>query len=799
MHFLIIFLLLLHFASTSFASIDTLSQGSSLSVDKPSDTLVSANGDFQAGFFQVGDNAFCFSVWFTRSKKPTLVWMANRDQPLNSKNSRLSLQKDGNLILMDADRTTIWTSATFSPLRLQLKLMNNGNLVLTTLQGTVIWQSFDSPTDTLLPGQAVTERASLVSSRSTTNYSSGFYKLYFDNDNVIRLLFKSPLLSSVYWPTLWKNPLEMGRSSYNVTKIAVLDSSGKFTSSDGYQILSTDYGKRLYRLLKIDPDGNLRLYSFNKDRQMWEVSWQAITDTCTVHGLCGANSMCTYNPVSGRTCNCLQGYKVKNPTDWTQGCVPDFNPSVFSCNHSKSLDFLHIPHSEFYGYDWNVTLVTSLKQCQDICLELCDKCIGIQFSFNQLTTSIYNCYPKTLLLNGRDSPSFTGHIYLKLPKETLHSFKKPLKKHSPLNCSIRLSQPLKRIYQTPGKNSTLSFLVWFASGMGAFEMSIIFLVWFFLFRTSKQPDVEDQQRHLLSTTGFQRFTYAELKTATKGFSEEIGRGAGGVVYKGTLCDYDNRVAAIKRLSEANQGEEEFLAEISTIGMLNHMNLIDMWEYCVEGKHRLLVYEYMEHGSLAHNLFCNTLDWKKRFDIAVGTARGLSYLHEECLEWVLHCDVKPQNILLDSDFQPKVADFGLSKLLNRDGHGNSAFSRIRGTRGYMAPEWVYNLRITSKVDVYSYGIVVLEMVTGKSPMELHSLENSTGIEHRRLVTWVTNKINSASTTMLWSEEIIDPKLEGRYDISQLEILVKVALQCVQDDMNERPSMSQVVEMLQPPVP
>lgn len=511
--------------------------------------------------------------------------------------------------------------------------------------------------------------------------------------------------------------------------------------------------------------------------------------------------MCTHDPVNGRTCYCLKGHRVKDPNDWTQGCEPEFNYTAdeLSCNNNRTesfLGFLHLPNTELFGYDWNVTRVTSLKECQNICLGLCDKCKAIQLKFNEFST--YNCYPKTLLLNGRDSPNFDGDIYLKLPKATLHSSDhKPIKKHSPLNCSIGLSQPLQRTYQKPKRNSTLSFLVWFASAIGVFEMSTIFLVWFFLFRTNKQTPGSsggDQQGYLLSATRFQRFTYAELKSATKGFREEIGRGAGGVVYKGALSD--DRVAAIKRLSEANiQGEAEFLAEISTIGMLNHMNLIDMWGYCVEGKHRILVYEYMEHGSLANNLSSNVLDWDKRFNVALGTAKGLAYLHEECLEWVLHCDVKPQNILLDSDFQPKVADFGLSKLLNRDERGSSAFSRIRGTRGYMAPEWVYNLRITSKVDVYSYGVVVLEMVTGKSPMGIHSVENSTGgIEQHRLVTWVKDKLNSAPTPMFWVEEIADPYLEGLYDVSQVEVLVKVALQCVQDDMNERPSMSQVVEML-----
>ncbi|KAK8492561.1 hypothetical protein V6N13_054032 [Hibiscus sabdariffa] len=185
-----------------------------------------------------------------------------------------------------------------------------------------------------------------------------------------------------------------------------------------------------------------------------------------------------------------------------------------------------------------------------------------------------------------------------------------------------------------------------------------------------------------------------------------------MVFKATLSD--GRFAAIKRLVDAYQGEAEFLAEVNTIGKLNHMNLTTMWGYCAEGKHRLLVYEYMEHGSLAENLSFKALDWKKRFNIAVGTARGLAYLHEECLEWVLHCDIKPHNILIDSNFQPKVSDFGLSWMLNRDDVKHSQVSRIRGTRGYMAPEWVSNFPITSKVDVYSYGAVLLELVTGRSP-------------------------------------------------------------------------------------
>ncbi|KAF2299249.1 hypothetical protein GH714_031115 [Hevea brasiliensis] len=185
---------------------------------------------------------------------------------------------------------------------------------------------------------------------------------------------------------------------------------------------------------------------------------------------------------------------------------------------------------------------------------------------------------------------------------------------------------------------------------------------------------------------------------------------------------------------------------------------------------------MEHGSLADNLSSNTLNWQNRLAIALGTAKGLSYLHEECLEWILHCDIKPQNILLDADYEPKVADFGLSKLFNRGGLNNSSFSRIRGTRGYMAPEWVYNLPITSKVDIYSYGIVVLEMVTGKSPTSIQ-IHNSEGLaEHgSRLVTWVREKMDGDASRDSWLGKILDPMMGTDYDKDKMELLVKVALQ------------------------
>ncbi|KAF8024652.1 hypothetical protein BT93_F1736 [Corymbia citriodora subsp. variegata] len=760
----------------SSASHTTLSRGDSLSVDNPDDILISKSGVFSAGFYPVGENAYCFAIWLSHppciGQNCTVVWMANWDVPVNGRYSKLSLKKSGNLVLTDASHAVVWATDTASlswsmaPIH-QLQLLDSGNLVLHDKEGNVpLWQSFDYPTDVLLPGQKLTWKTPLVLSRSTGNFSSGYYKLYFDDDNVLCLLFNGPLISSVYWPEpshmIWEN----GRTTYKDSRVAVLDSLGNFTSCDDLMFLTLDFGKKTQRMVKLDHDGNIRVYSREKDGK-WIVSWQGLSESCTVHGICGPNSVCSYSPSKGRSCSCLPGYVWNNDTDWTRGCAPKFE-SFCNKGSDAHVDFLRLPHHDFYGYDKGYFPNTTLASCKKSCADLCN-CKGFQYKFNGDSGS-FDCYPRLLLLNGYLSFSFSGSIYLKLPKANLSSYQIPTRGFNPLPCPPTVQEV---IHLKSHVNSTLEILLIFAS-------------------------VTDTNRRYatqyhLAARGFTRFTYAELKKATINFSKEIGRGSGGIVYKGVLLDHGE--VAVKRLNEVNQGEEEFLAEVRTFGNINHMNLIVMWGYCAEGKHRLLVYEFMDHSSLAENLSSNQLDWTKRYEIAVGSAKGLAYLHEECLEWVLHCDIKPHNILLDSNYQPKVADFGLSKILKREGLKNSSFSRIRGTRGYMAPEWVYNMPITSKVDVYSYGIVLLEMVTGRSPTEgLANTEGGDENESKLLASWVREKERTGVPTETWIKEIVDPRLTGEFDVRKIEVLVTVALQCVEGDRDARPTMSQVVKML-----
>ncbi|CAN1815514.1 Putative receptor protein kinase ZmPK1 [Linum perenne] len=728
--------------------------------------IVSPNRIFAAGFFPVGDNAFTFSVWFIDDENATVVWSANRDTPVNGKYSELAVQSSGNLVLTDAGRTVVWETKTTSFSSPRLLLLDSGNLVLRNSNGVILWQSFDFPTDTLLPNQPLTKEGRLVSSRSLTNRSSGYFKFYFDNDNVLRLLYADPDVSSVYWPDPELMSWEAGRSTYNSTRIALLDSLGNFNSTDGYSFSSSDYGVGvdIQRRITLDFDGNVRLYSRRRGQYgPWKITYQAMSQSCRIHGSCGPNSLCNYVPGLGRKCSCIPGYRAADETDWSLGCVREFN---IPCNKSNEIEFIKLTNVEFYGYDFAFHPNYTLEQCKNVCLSRCD-CLGFQFNMPY-------CFAKTMLLNGRHSSDFQGDLYLKVAKGVNSSYK-PLESFN-LKCpegAVKRVE-LERKYVRGKENGSLRFVLWFAVAMGGIEFVCIWLVWYYLMSKSWHgySSLEDQH----AAFGFRKFTYAELKKATRGFKDEIGRGCGGTVYKGILSD--QRVAAIKKLNEYadEQGEEEFRAEVNTVGKLNHMNLTEMWGYCSEGKHKMLVYEYVEHGSLEKNMMSRTLSWEKRFKIAVGTARGLAYLHEECLEWVLHCDVKPGNILVDKEYNGKVSDFGLSQAMKRG--GGEVTRRVRGTRGYMAPEWVLNQPITAKVDVYSYGMVVLEMVTGRSPV---------GTEE-----WVRERVKESPED--WVEEVVDEKLGGKYERKEVEVLVAVALKCVEVDKDSRPTMRRVVQDL-----
>ncbi|XP_052116375.1 G-type lectin S-receptor-like serine/threonine-protein kinase LECRK2 [Arachis duranensis] len=235
-----------------------------------------------------------------------------------------------------------------------------------------------------------------------------------------------------------------------------------------------------------------------------------------------------------------------------------------------------------------------------------------------------------------------------------------------------------------------------------------------------------------------------------------------------------------------ENEEEFKTEVSTFGRTNHRNLIQLLGFCNEGDHRMLVYEFMSKGSLASFLFDTTErpSWFQRMQIALETARGILYLHEECSTQIIHCDIKPQNVLLDESFTAKISDFGLAKLL-KIGQSRTN-TRIRGTKGYVAPEWFRNMPITIKVDVYSYGVLLLEIICCRRSFEANA-EN----ENQMVLTdWAYDCFHERKLDLL----VKDDK-EALADMKMVEKYVMLSLWCIQEDPLLRPSMKKILQMLE----
>ncbi|MCO5582734.1 hypothetical protein L7F22_036633 [Adiantum nelumboides] len=369
---------------------------------------------------------------------------------------------------------------------------------------------------------------------------------------------------------------------------------------------------------------------------------------------------------------------------------------------------------------------------------------------------------------------------------------------------------------------------------------------------------EDDYLRVLSLPGVPtKLNFKELEIATEGFCKLLGQGGFGSVYEGDLPN--GTKIAVKRLEpESKMRSKEFYAEVVTISGIHHINLVRLLGFCAEGNHRLLVYEYMENGSLDKWLFrkskmdfcpqeqldgdkrapkdekkpslpkeekslerkssteenlqnCSEKDddvkkimnekavlltkkdgepqlsWMVRFRIALQTARALAYLHEECRETILHLDVKPQNILLDSQFHSKVSDFGLSRAINRD--QSRIVTSMRGTPGYLAPEWLINAGITHKSDVYSYGMVLLELVSGRRNVD-HSQDSEA---------WYFPAIAFKCAQEGRMEDIVDPTLlESGMTLDEVDeaiLAIRVAFWCIQDQVAARPSMTTVVRMLE----
>ncbi|XP_030518189.2 G-type lectin S-receptor-like serine/threonine-protein kinase LECRK3 [Rhodamnia argentea] len=747
------------FATATAHTPINISLGASLTPNTATNSSwLSPSGVFAFGFYQ-RDHGYAVGVFLPRTPRKIPVWTSNRDHPPVPINSTLRFTTDGRLVLQSAEAQET-SVAILTDFAVSASMLDTGNFVLYNSRRDVIWQTFDSPTDTLLAGQHLSAGQQLFSSASESDQSTGIFRLNMQKDgNLVQYPVDTPDTASyAYWEA------GTGGAGDNVTLyldndgfLYLLNTTGKYLKN-----ITTSRGppkEGMFYLMRIDTDGIFRLYSYNATPDLSEI-WRSSEDKCSPKGLCGLNGFCAMNDQIAE-CKCLPGFVPVNQGNWTSGCERNF--SAESCTRMDAATGYTTPavsNTVWEDAAYAVLTFSTNEECQKACLQDCN-CEAVIYEEQ-------SCRKQRLPLRyGRRDLSNANVLFIKVgetgSKENgTNGFMPEGKK-----------RPSQRDILVAIASSTAFALVTLAvSG---------FIVYRYRVRLYEVLPKEGSSR-MIENISPRSFTYEELKRVTKDFAQEIGKGAFGTVYKGTLLNSLEDVAVKKLEKVSSDGESEFQTEVKIIGRTHHRSLVQLLGYCLDGADRLLVYEYMSNGSLADLLFTPEKQpcWDEKMGIARNIARGLLYLHEECKTQIIHCDIKPQNILIDECRQAKISDFGLSKLLKPD--QTNTMTGIRGTRGYVAPEWHKNLPVTVKADVYSFGIVLLEIICCRRSVDWSLPDDEAILEE-----WVYSCFLARELEKLVNDESIDRR--------QLERLVKVALWCILEEPSLRPSMRKVLLMLE----
>lgn len=511
-------------------------------------------------------------------------------------------------------------------------------------------------------------------------------------------------------------------------------------------------------MFRVEPFGQVKQYAWSSQAGSWEIFWFKPENVCEVQGLCGGFGVCTGE--DSKLCECVNGFEPLDDHGWGSGDYSQGCRRVDAgCDGGDGFKDLGAVK---FGFG-NVSLVKGKSRsfCERECLGNCG-CVGL--SFDKESGLCKNYYGSLSDFQNLTVDGEGGVLYVRVPG----------------GGSGRKGFDRK----------VLSGVV--IGSVAVLGVAVVTLMVMVKKRAGRKGLEEEDG--FVPVLNLRVFSYKELQLATRGFSEKVGHGGFGTVFQGELSDAS--VVAVKRLERPGSGEKEFRAEVSTIGNIQHVNLVRLRGFCSENSHRLLVYEYMQNGALSVYLRKEgpSLSWDVRFRVAVGTAKGIAYLHEECRCCIIHCDIKPENILLDGDFIAKVSDFGLAKLIGRD------FSRVlatmRGTWGYVAPEWISGVAITTKADVYSYGMTMLELIGGRRNVEAVPSGSGGGEGGAEsggkwfFPPWAAQKIIEGNVG-----EVMDKRLGNVYNTEEARRVALVAVWCIQDDEAMRPTMGMVVKMLE----
>ncbi|XP_010492578.1 PREDICTED: G-type lectin S-receptor-like serine/threonine-protein kinase At1g11300 [Camelina sativa] len=735
-----------------------------------SETIVSSFRTFRFGFFSpVNSTSRYAGIWYNSVSVQTVIWVANKDKPINDSSGVISVSEDGNILVTDGQKRVLWSTNVSTQARANstvAELLDSGNLVLKEANtDAYLWESFKYPTDSWLPNMLVGTNArtgrgnvTITSWRNPSDPSPGSYtaalilaaypELFIINNNNNN----STVWRSGPWNGQMFNGLPDVYAGVFLYRFIVNDdTNGSVTMS--YANDST------LRYFYMDYRGSVIRRDWSEARRNWTVGLQVPATECDLYSRCGQFATC--NPRNKPSCSCIRGFRPRNLIEWNNGnwsggCIRRVPLQCDRQNNNGSADgFLRLRRMKLP--DFARRSEASEPECLRTCLQTCS-CIAAAHGLG------YGC----MIWNGSlvDSQELSASgmdLYIRLA-------------HSEIKTQDK--RPILI-------GATLAGGIFVVAACGLLARRIVMKK-----RAKKKgTDAEQIFERVEALAGGNKgklkelplFEFQVLAAATDNFSlrNKLGQGGFGPVYKGKL--QEGQEIAVKRLSRASgQGLEELVNEVVVISKLQHRNLVKLLGCCIAGEERMLVYEFMPKKSLDFYLFdsrrAKLLDWKTRFNIINGICRGLLYLHRDSRLRIIHRDMKASNILLDENLIPKISDFGLARIF--PGNEDEANTRrVVGTYGYMAPEYAMGGLFSEKSDVFSLGVILLEIVSGRRN------SNSTLLAYVWSI-WNEGEING----------LVDPEIFDQLYEKEIRKCVHIGLLCVQEAANDRPSVSTVCSML-----
>ncbi|KAJ4887312.1 putative G-type lectin S-receptor-like serine/threonine-protein kinase [Raphanus sativus] len=729
------------------------------------DSLISEEEVFELGFFSPKDSSLRYvGIWYKNIESQTIVWVANRESPLSDRNGALKLADDGNLAVVDGQNNTVWSTNVPPKLNNTVAvLLETGDLVLSSDsdRDTRYWESFNNPTDTFLPGMRVRVNPSSGENHAFTPWNSendpspGRYSLGIDPigapeiviwEGATRKWRSGPWDSVIFTgiPDMFRNTNFI--YGFKLSSPPERDGSVYFTyvPSDSSDLLR----------FRIRFDGVVEQFRWDEDARSWTLLQLKPSTECEKYNRCGNYSVCDESKEFGSgKCSCIDGFEPVNRNLWDDG---DFSGGcrrrvLLNCSQTMREDeFVELRGMKLPDFGSVVTLGNS-ETCKDVCVRDC----------------LCNAY------------AFVRGIGCMIWTRDLIDMERFEDGGQSIN--IRLAES-----EIGGRENSKLWIV-IVSVIGAFLLGLC--IWTLLKFKKRVKAILWRKKDFP--------VFEENKDySVKSSSSTIQVLVGGLVDTPDFPIFSfnsgnfpgDREIAVKRLSgKSKQGLEEFKNEILLIAKLQHRNLVRLVGCCIENNEKMLLYEYMPNKSLDSFLFDESkrgsLNWKKRWDIIGGIARGLLYLHRDSRLKIIHRDLKASNILLDKEMNPKISDFGMARIFNyRQDQANTI--RVVGTYGYMAPEYAMEGMFSEKSDVYSFGVLILEIISGRKNVSFR------GSEHGSLIGYAWN---------LWSQgktkELIDPTVKDTQDVNEAMKCIHVGMLCTQESVIYRPNIGSVLLMLE----